>query len=89
MIKPGWKRDVCPQCHMPGRVGERFEKALNKSSNIGNPQVIAAKIASFVMIRFNGPETLPIALDVDVCDNCGVVYAYKCSAGGPNATSTD
>ncbi len=62
MIKPGWKREVCPQCHMPGLVWKR----LHKDRAIPNSSVIA------VRWTFGGME-----MHSDVCDNCGVLYVYE------------
>jgi hypothetical protein len=72
VIKPGWKRDVCPQCHMPGRVGERF--------GIGVPRDDGVR-ASMMEFRYGGvlssAKEPMLILSADFCDNCGVLYAYE------------
>jgi len=70
MIEPGWRRrnDVCPQCHMPGRVAQRN---LLKQEGI-DAEVI--RDAGAITIGYN---LLKMTVMADVCDNCGTVYAYK------------
>lgn len=70
MIQAGWKRDVCPQCHMPGRVGERVQATLRDT----DPTATYYTYCSFIRTRdLRGPE-----IHADFCDNCGVLYAYEC-----------
>ena len=81
MIQDGWKRDVCPNCHMPGRLGERFEKAAT-----------FGRLSTHRIMLFQGPEALPLHVFADVCDNCGTVYAYECKRYAqppPNVTTSD
>jgi len=89
MIKPGWKRDTCPQCHMPGRIGETFDKALKneaaaKAHSVRLAGMLIGKLPpitslpSFIMISITGPTSLPWTLLADFCSNCGVQYIYEC-----------
>lgn len=69
MIKPGWTRDVCPQCRMPGRLGEVYLKAYQQVPG-------ATKITSITPMVFQGPNGWSVK--VDICINCGVMYAHEC-----------
>lgn len=69
MIRPGWKRDVCPQCHMPGRLWERWTEAqiANKSLERGVDSVFMR--VDYTVLGMEG--------HADFCDNCGVMYLYR------------
>lgn len=70
MIEKGWRRrnDVCPQCHMPGRVAQR-DSAIGKDNT--PEQIKDACLFTLVYSRLN------MKVMVDVCDNCGVLYALR------------
>ena len=69
MLKPGWKRERCPQCRQPGRVWERYTEALIKSGTV-------ERGVDSVFLRVTlGP--LGCELHADFCDNCGVQYCYE------------
>jgi len=68
MITPGWKRrnDVCPQCHMPGRVGQRYARK-GETVEMAEKRIGIPLLYERMIVR------------ADLCDNCGVLYAFSAS----------
>jgi len=80
VIKAGWKRELCPQCRQPGRVGDRVQTAIRARKPDGKSLFVDPSKTSFVLLKFIGPRELGFSLNADVCDNCGVLYAYEAVA---------
>ena len=69
MLKPGWKRELCPQCRQSGRVWQRYTDALIKAGKVER-----AVDSVFIRITLDALET---ELHADICDCCGVQYVYE------------
>ena len=77
MITPGWKRrnNSCPQCHMSGRVGERFGFGVGPVQNSDGEGTAERTTLKFSYGTIVDGDKLTVS--VDICDNCGVLYAYE------------